>query len=283
MIMLSVAGNSQEFSKAPTVTLFTGLMNYQGDLKPNSFTFEHSNFTAGLILRKPVTRWFTVRAGITVGKIEAADRYNRGYLKKRNLSFFTSMQEVHTGIEWAMLDISSSGFTPYMYGGLAVFHFNPWTYDNSGDKVFLKPLNTEGQGLSEFPRQKTYGLMQIAIPFGIGFRYAVTDNIRIGVEFSQRKSFTDYIDDVSTHYVDASVLRKARGSKAAELAYRSDEVIGGAADYPAHGEQRGTPSEMDWYYFFGTMVEIKLQRVVQLFQSKDVAKRSYHKKCPNRF
>ncbi len=270
---------AQEFSGAPTITLFTGMINYQGDLKPNSFTFNHSNFAIGVVVRKPLSRVLTLRAGIHLGKVEAADRYNRDYLQPRNLSFYSGIQEISAGIELTVLDIATTRFTPYMYGGVAVFHMNPWTYDNSGKKTFLRPLSTEGQGLSQYPDKKQYGLIQLSLPFGGGFKYAVNDNINIGVEFSQRKSFTDYIDDVSTAFVDRDVLYQAKGAKAVELAYRGDELPGGAQAYPGHGAQRGTPSEMDWYYFFGATFEIKLNAIGSLLRGENSLHGNYSR-CP---
>lgn len=270
--------HSQEFSKDASIVVFTGLMNYQGDLNPNSFTYRHSMFAAGLFARKPLTRLFALRAGFVMGEIKAGDHYNRDYLKKRNLSFFTSVQELHAGFEITLTDIPVRKLTPYIYAGIAVFHFNPWAYDLQGNKTYLKPLSTEGQGLPEYPKQKPYQLTQLSLPFGGGIRYAVTDAITLGLEISQRKSFTDYIDDVSTHYVDQQVLLNAKGSKAVEMAYRANQV--GGPGYPSHGEQRGTPSEMDWYYFFGTTVEIKLNRIGDLFKSKEAHVRSYQTRCP---
>src|SRR5690349_5939335 len=73
--LIQLAARSQEeFSKAPYISIFTGLINYQGDLNPNSFTIGHSQFAAGVSIRKPLSRWFVARAGINIGKIEAADR-----------------------------------------------------------------------------------------------------------------------------------------------------------------------------------------------------------------
>ena len=253
-------------------------MNYQGDLNPNSFTFKNSNFAAGIIIRKPLNRWFTLRAGINTGKIAAADHNNRDYLKQRNLSFTTSVKEAYVALEATVLDISTSRFTPYIYGGIAVFHFNPWTYDNKGTKTYLKPLSTEGQGLSQYPKQRPYNLTQLALPFGAGAKFAVNDNLNIGIEFSQRKSFTDYIDDVSSIYVDADVLRQAKGDKAVELAFREDEIPNGRLQYPAHGDQRGTPSEMDWYYFFGLTIELKLNTFGNLFKGSNKSVAS--QRCP---
>ena len=253
---------AQEQDKSASISLFTGMINYQGDLNPNSFTFKNSNFTTGLSIRKPLNRWLSVRAGVNIGTIEAADSKNRDYLQPRNLSFYTSIKEAYAAFEITLL--SSYRITPYMFGGLAVFHFNPWTLDNAGVKTFLKPLSTEGQGLSQYPKQRPYALTQLALPFGGGFKFAVNDGLNIGIEFSQRKSFTDYIDDVSTHFVDRDVLLQAKGPKAVELAYRGDEVPGGLQTYPVHGEQRGTPSEMDWYYFLGLTLEVKLGQITDL-------------------
>ncbi|HEX2627514.1 MAG TPA: DUF6089 family protein [Chitinophagaceae bacterium] len=279
--LFTVTGlKAQEFSKDLTVSLFTGVINYQGDLNPNSFTFKNSNFSAGITVRKPISRWFALRAGVNMGTIEAADRNNRDYLKPRNLSFKTSIKEAYAGLELTLLNSSTSRITPYIYGGIAVFHFNPWTYDNNGEKTFLKPLGTEGQGLPQYPSQKPYNLTQLSLPFGGGIRYALNDGIAIGIEFSQRKSFTDYIDDVSTNFVDYNTLLQARGPKAVELAYRGDEIPGGAANYPVHGEQRGTPSEMDWYYFLGTTLEIKLSALGNLFKRQNDVHGSYNLRCP---
>jgi opacity protein-like surface antigen len=277
LLFLCTTTNAQELDKSPSISLFTGTINYQGDLNPNSFYFKHSNLALGLIIRKQLNRWFSVRAGITSGTIEAADSWNRDDLKSRNLSFTTTIKEAYAGLEVSLLDISTKKFTPYFYAGIAVFHFNPWTRDNAGVKTYLKPLSTEGQGLAAYPEKKTYNLTQIALPFGAGVKYAVTDGFSIGVEFNQRKSFTDYIDDVSSSYVDRDVLLQAKGAKAVELAYRGGQSPLGSPQYPAHGEQRGTPSEMDWYYFVGLTTEIKLNSIGSLFgNSKTVASQ----RCP---
>jgi hypothetical protein len=274
---LAVA-QDDEYSTDPSIAVFTGLMNYQGDLNPNSFTIGHSRFAMGISFRKPLSRWFTARAGMTFGRIEAADRFNRDYLQSRNLSFSTSLQEGYAALEFNFLDINKTRFTPYLYGGIAVFHFNPWAIDDAGDKVFLQPLSTEGQGLPEFPSQRPYKLTQFALPFGMGVKYALNENVNIGFELSQRKTFTDYLDDVSSFYVDRTTLLAARGPKAVEMAYRGIGSPTSSAPYPAHGEQRGTASEMDWYYYSGVNIEVKLNSLSSLFsRSRD---KSYNQRCP---
>ena len=93
-------------------------------------------------------------------------------------------------------------------------------------KSFFTTTSTEGQGtINNIPEQKPYKLTQLALGFG-GARYAINDNMNIGVELVQRKTFTDYLDDVSSIYVDHNVLLQAKGAKAVEMAYRGDELSG---------------------------------------------------------
>jgi len=256
-------------------------MNYQGDLNPSSFKFSHSKPTVAFTIRQSFNRWLSLKGGLAIGSIEAADKYNRDYLKPRNLSFNSTIKEASLSFETSLLDLSTTHFTPYIYGSVSLFHFNPWAYDRNGKKTFLQPLSTEGQGLPQFPKQKPYKLTQLNVGFGIGARYAINDNINIGVEFSQRKTFTDYLDDVSSIYVDRAVLLQAKGSKAVEMAYRGDELPGGRS-YPNHGEQRGTPSEMDWYYFFGINFEIRLSAFTQMFKNMSSENTSalHSTRCP---
>ena len=262
-----------------TLSAFGGTINYQGDLKPTSFTFNHSNPAFSLVLRKPISRWFNWRMGASIGKVEGADRYNRDYLKVRNLSFYTDVQEIYTALEINLLDITTKHFTPYMYGAVGLFHFNPWTYDNNNKKTYLKPLSTEGQGLPQYPQQKPYKLIQSVLGFGVGAKYALSSCSNIGIEFSQRKTFIDYLDDVSSFYVDYEILRAAKGDKAVELAWRGDEVPSGTP-YPQDGYQRGTKSEMDWYYFFGLTFETKISCLKGILNSWKGAHGPYYTKCP---
>lgn len=276
---------AQGITREPSLAFQTGMINYHGDIKPNSFTFNHSNLAVSFILRKPLNKYFSLRTGLHFGKLEAADRYNRDYLKPRNLSFFSNIMEVSAGMEMNMLNITSTRFSPYLFWGVSVFHMNPYTYNLKGEKVYLKPLSTEGQGLPQYPEQKPYSLVQVALNFGGGFKYALTNAITLGIEFSQRKSFTDYIDDVSTYYVDPDILMDIKGPEAVELSYRGDELNGGSTDpYPREFAQRGTESEMDWYYFFGVSIHVKINALKQ-FLSDQVNRHFQINKipCPRNF
>ncbi|HUS00550.1 MAG TPA: hypothetical protein VMY77_02420, partial [Chitinophagaceae bacterium] len=143
---------------------------------------------------------------------------------------------------------------PYVFAGIGYFHFNPYTEVTPGNKIFLKPLSTEGQGFVS--GQVPYNLSQFSIPFGGGIKLSLSDDVRVGVELSLRKTFTDYLDDVSTIYVDDNILLANRGQLAVDLAYRGDDV--GSGPYPVEGTPRGTLAAKDWYYFTGVTLSFRL-------------------------
>ena len=78
----------------------------------------------------------------------------------------------------------------------------------------------------------------------------------IGYEFGLRKTFFDYLDDVSTTYADPNILGAERGPIALAMSYRGDEVKIGDPNYPAEGSIRGGSKYKDWYYFTGLTLAI---------------------------
>ncbi len=126
---------------------------------------------------------------------------------------------------------------------------------STGSKYYLRPLSTEGEGF--VAGKNYYSLNQFAVPFGAGVKLSLSDNINVGLEAGFRKLFTDYLDDVSTTYVDQALLITNRGAKAAELAYRGNELKNGAP-YPAAGTIRGGSTKKDWYYFTGLTLSFRI-------------------------
>jgi len=237
------------------LNLFAGIANYQGDLQGKRFTLNQSQPAFGLGASYDLSNKFIARAGLMYGKVGGNDQKNTNAkgIEFRNLSFKSTITEFHLGVEYNLFDLSYRDITPYAFVGAAVYHFNPYTRDAAGNKVFLRPLSTEGQGLSQYPERKSYNLTQFAVPFGLGVKVYMSEKLQLGLELGLRKLFTDYLDDVSTSYVDSATLYAARGPKAVELAYRGGEVSGGPA-YPADGAQRGNSKYKDWYYFSGLRV-----------------------------
>jgi hypothetical protein len=235
-----------------------GLSNYSGDLQAKSYTFDQSYFAFGAGAQYDITRNFSAISNISFMKIGASDQYNNANLVFRNLSFQSNILELNLLGEYSFMDITQKKFSPFIFGGIAVFHFNPYAYDTTGQKVYLKPLSTEGEGLPQYPGQKPYSLTQFAIPFGGGIKFRVSENVVIAYEVGFRKTFTDYLDDVSTIYVDKTILLNAKGPLAVEMAYRANELKGGNPNYPPAGTTRGSPKYKDMYYYTGIRVSIAL-------------------------
>jgi hypothetical protein len=240
------------------IGIFGGVSAYGGELTDKILPKKLTHAALGITGSYEVADNIMVRAGLTFASVEGADRYSRDtFSLKRNLSFNSRIVEASVVGEFYFFNLYEKKYSPYLFAGLAIYHFNPYTYDNIGLKVYLKPLSTEGEGLPGYPQQP-YSLTQFALPFGGGIKFAINDNIRIGVEAGIRKLFTDHLDDVSTNYASMDDLLAARGQTAVDLSYRGDEVEGGDPVYPAKGSQRGGSQVKDYYYFGGLHLSFRL-------------------------
>jgi len=263
------------------LNLFFGMSNYSGDLQEKRFTFSQSHLAGGLGLSFDVAKQFSIRTAFKLGKVSADD--SKGRNAARNLNFFTNIAEFSVDGQYFFKPLGQNPLTPYIFLGLAFYHFNPYTFDSTGKKYFLHPLGTEGEGY--VPGRSEYKLTELSIPLGAGVKLSMTENLNVGFEIGIRRLFTDYLDDVSSTYVDPNAILTNRGAKALELAYRGGELKGGSDTYPT-GKVRGNPIYKDWYYFTGLTLSYKLRN--DLFNKSDDGARKRKKgklrqwDCPGR-
>jgi hypothetical protein len=237
---------------------FGGLAAYNGDLVDKIFPKKETNGAIGITFNYELRDQIMLRGGFTYSVVGGADRYGHDpELIARNLSFETSIFEFSAIGEYYFFNLYDRRYSPYLFAGLAVYHFNPYSYYN-GNKVYLKPLSTEGEGLPGYPERKPYALTQPAIPLGAGIKFAVNDKLRVGLELGIRKLFTDYLDDVSTVYADPNDLLAAKGQLSVDLSYRGDELTGGNPSYPPKAFTRGGQKYKDIYYFSGLHLTYRL-------------------------
>ncbi len=241
------------------VGLFGAAAAYSGDLSNKPFPRKVTNGAVGLTYNYEISDLLMLRTGFTYSIVGGADRYNdKPTLSLRNLSFETQLFELSVLGEYYLANFNYSRYSPYFFAGLAIYKFNPYAYSATGEKVFLNPLCTEGQGLASYPERKPYKLTQLAIPFGGGVKFKLTKKLRVGAELGLRKLFTDYFDDLSTKYIDPADLLAAKGQLAVDMSYRGDEVEGGSQLYPSKSDKRGNPKSDDYYYFAGVHVTYML-------------------------
>ena len=239
------------------VNVDAGVANYDGELQQHRYTFQEAHPGGGLGIGYEFSPHFNLSTGFLYTRISGADKYssNPG-TQDRNLSFSSNILEWNLRAEYVLFNLEERSLSPYVFGGLAVFHFNPYATDPSGTKTYLRPLSTEGEGLE--PGRPTYALTQMAIPLGLGVRLALSDNIRVGLEMGVRKTFTGYLDDVHGTYISQATLLTAKGPEAVQMAFREGELpTHTGAAYPAEGTARGTGKD-DWYYFTGVRVSFRI-------------------------
>jgi hypothetical protein len=239
------------------INLDAGVANYDGELQQKRYTFSQAHPGGGLGIGYEASPHIILSTGFLFTAISGADKNstNPG-AQARNLSFNTNIFEWNVRGEYQLFDLSDRSLSPYIFGGLAVFHFNPWATDPGGNKTYLQPLSTEGEGLA--PDRPAYHLTQFAIPMGLGLRLALSQNVRVGLEVGVRKTFTGYLDDVHGTYFDELTLLGDKGQEAATMAWRTSELPNHSnAVYPAQGVKRGSGTD-DWYYFTGLRISFRI-------------------------
>ncbi len=253
-----------------------GTMNYEGDIGSGASILNNktskSNPTASFHIGYIPAEFITLRASATLGAIQASDSWLVGTSpsivakKTRDQHFKSSILELALLAEIYPTVLFSNNpsevkgkFRPYLLLGFGGFHFNPkglyLSPDGTEQWIDLKPLRTEGQGMPNHPDRKEYSLNQTNIPFGIGLKYFISYRLSIGFELLNRKTKTDYLDDVSTRYIDNQDFYTFFGLTspiapiAAQMANKPAFKNGGnhSSGYDV-GELRGSPKYNDYYY-----------------------------------
>lgn len=190
----------------------------------------------------------------------AKERYNRNVNFRSNITEIALMAELHPlfmFIDWPSKDVMPPRFSPYAVGGVGYFSFNPQAELN-GRLIDLQPLSTEGQGFAEYPNRPVYKLKQMNFPVGVGVKYDLSPLLNVRAEFLYRILRTDYLDDVSTRYVDPSLYSNYfSGSRLTNAILLSDRQI----EYrTAPGGKRGSPLQKDAYFTASLKLSLILGR-----------------------
>lgn len=251
------------FSQRNEYGVFAGGSYYLGELNPGTqFLLTRPAF--GILYRYNFVPRFAYKLNIFYGTVEGADSVSKANAQ-RNLSFKSTVIEMSNEIELNFIQYVPGNknypFTPYIFTGFTFFYFDPMAKYN-GSWYALETLGTEGQGTSEYPGVNKYSRVAFAIPFGIGLKYNLSKMICLGLEWSMRKTFTDYLDDVSGVYADPKILAGENGPIAAALADRSKSTNGEVKNNT--GLQRGNASNNDWYSFAGLIVTFKISNRKQI-------------------
>ncbi|MBX2916311.1 MAG: outer membrane beta-barrel protein [Cyclobacteriaceae bacterium] len=226
----------------------TGTSTYFGELS-NPGDYFNPDLNLNLGLQYYLTPRFSARTEITWFKTSGDDaKADHGGRVKRNLSFKSNNIEVNAV---GMINLTPNGnryyrrpqLNAYAFGGIALLYFNP-TAELNGSTYALQPLKTEGIAYSRFA---------FALPFGFGVRKKIGPNSNLAFEWGYRKTFSDYLDDVSTAYPDLSGYT----GPALALSFRGQEK-GLDQPFPVEGQKRGNPETDDGYMLLSLKFEYYL-------------------------
>jgi hypothetical protein len=242
--------------------LSAGAAHYFGDLNTNA-RVNRPKLAVGAFFRKQFGNYIALRVGAHFAQLGYSDIYNKNneYQQRRNLSFNTNIWELALQGDFNFFKFVPGDpynrFTPYVTFGIGAFSYDPYAY-YQGQKVFLRPLGTEGQGTAAYPDRKPYGTMALCFPFGVGVKYNWNDRTNIGFEIVYRFTNTDYLDDVSKTYVGADKFPPlpngdpSLGYLLQDRSYETGDVIG------IEGRQRGYPKQKDQYVMAEITVSFNL-------------------------
>lgn len=234
--------------KTNEIGLFIGGSYYIGELNPTAHLNSLTRPAAGIVYRHNLGNRVSFAGSVVFGSVQGIDARTSSYeQQKRNLSFRSNVYELSERTEFNFIEYKIGddrySFTPFLFLGFGLYNFNPKA-SFAGQWVPLQPLHTEGQA-------KAYKRTQVSIPFGAGVKLSLAKRIGLVIDWGMRKTFTDYLDDVSTVYADPANLA-AYGPAAIALADRSISATDNV------GRQRGNPRNKDWYCFTGLTLSFLL-------------------------
>ncbi len=248
----TVVAQSTEFG------VFLGTTTYKGELNNSLFNTKLLQPAVGILYRKNFNNHWAYRLGLNLGAIAGDDALsNDEYQQRRNLSFRSRIWDAHALLEFNFFPYQianpKSRVSPFIFGGLSVYHFNPQA-ELQGEWYDLQPLGTEGQGTSAYPDRNKYHRLAVSIPFGGGIKIRFSRRFGMTLEAGARRTYTDYLDDVSTTYAEKDVLLTQNGELAVLFSDRSKD----GQVLTNNNRQRGNASTNDWYMFTGITINYTL-------------------------
>jgi hypothetical protein len=230
--MACMAQTRKRHFRQKEVGLFGGASYYIGDINPRTHAL-YSAPAAGAFFRVAMSYRYAFRFGANYGRVWGKDALSKDPNQlERGLSFRSDIYEAHAFYEFNFVDYRIGQeklyFSMFLFAGAAGYYMNPQA-DYGQGYVNLNTMNSEGQSYSNY---------QFALPFGVGIKWNITEQIGLGFEWGPRRLFTDYLDDVS----------RAWPTNAVSTAPVTGEP----------GTMRGNPRSKDWYFFYGFTAQIRL-------------------------
>lgn len=223
-----------------------GAAHYFGDLNPR-VGLDRPKIALGAYFRKQFGNYTALRIAGHFAQLGYSDVHSSNeYQQRRNLSFNTNIFEFAVMGDFNFFKFLPTDpnhtFTPYATLGVGIFSYDPYAYYRN-EKIYLRPLNTEGETFYE--NRKAYGTMAVCFPIGFGFKYAISQNVNLSFEVTHRFTNTDYLDDVSTTFIGIDKFPSPSDKSLAGI--MQDRSFETGTPIGVEGRQRGFSKQKDQY------------------------------------
>ncbi len=160
--------------KINEIGVFLGTAYYMGELNQNK-VFYQPDKALSLLYKFNFTPRYALRVNASYATLKGDDALSdHRYQLNRNHKFNTNLTEFSAMIE---------------------FNFLP--YKPSSRYDFYSFYMTLGAGMVIIPVEDDASPFNPIIPFGLGFKYAASKRLGLAVEWIYKKTFTDYLDQLS--------------------------------------------------------------------------------------
>jgi len=177
IILIVISSISAFGQKKGDIGVFSGLAYYLGDINP-TIQMREKLPAYGIFYRHIFDLRYSIKSSVTYAQIESFDILSSyDYHIQRNHSFRLKFVDVSSMVEFNFLPYVSTSMkynhAPYVTAGL----------------TYMVSLN------KDVPNT-------MAIPFGIGYKFNITERLSIGAEWTWRKTFSDELDGLGEYATD---------------------------------------------------------------------------------
>ena len=189
------------FSQHSELGLFGGTAYYVGELNPSSQVINKVRPAVGFFYRKNLNYRYSLRVGVNYAQLSATDQFSATEFSKfRQLSFSSNLIEGYTTLEFNFLPYQinnhiTSKYTPYVFIGVAVFSSSPEVENTNGSAINTSEL-----------------IVTPSIPFGVGVKFNLVQNLGLALEWNMHKTYTDEIDGLPQTYAGGYQLSNSNNN-----------------------------------------------------------------------
>ena len=170
-------------------------MNYRGEVSPR-YRVLNNRLAGTAFYKKDLSTALVARGGLTLGGIRVADEQVRRdgdvvpVAASRQATFRAFVVEALVGVDYNFLDYYDfkrrTRWTPYVFTGVAGYYASTETAFRSRGTIARPVMQTVG-GTK----------VSVALPIGLGIKYALSREINLIVEAGGRRTFGDQFDNLS--------------------------------------------------------------------------------------